>query len=99
MTIDYFENGEIIQIEEDDPRNPANITGAASTISDERILELKEECERSNRNELLVSTDWWGVSDRTMSDAEKKYRQDLRDLPTHSNWPNLEDSDWPTKPS
>jgi len=26
------------------------------------------------------------------------YRQALRDLPTHENWPNLEDADWPTKP-
>ena len=27
------------------------------------------------------------------------YRQALRDITTHSNWPKLEDSDWPTKPS
>ena len=27
------------------------------------------------------------------------YRQQLRDLPTHSNWPYLEPEDWPTKPS
>ena len=26
------------------------------------------------------------------------YRQALRDLPTHDNWPNLGDDDWPTKP-
>ena len=37
-------------------------------------------------------------SDVTMADNWKTYRQGLRDLPTNSNWPNLEDSDWPTKP-
>ena len=27
------------------------------------------------------------------------YRSSLRSLPEHENWPNLEDADWPTKPS
>jgi hypothetical protein len=26
------------------------------------------------------------------------YRQALRDITTHADWPNLADSDWPTKP-
>jgi hypothetical protein len=54
---------------------------------------------RYNRNELLKDTDWWATSDRTMSDAQKKYRQDLRDITLHSNWPNIKDTDWPTKPA
>jgi IS1 family transposase len=53
---------------------------------------------RSKRNQLLTETDWMANSDVTMADNWKTYRQALRDLPTHSNWPNLEDSDWPTKP-
>ena len=53
---------------------------------------------RSQRNNLLQETDWWAVSDRTMTSAQTTYRAALRDLPTHSNWPNLEDNDWPTKP-
>jgi DnaJ-domain-containing protein 1 len=53
---------------------------------------------RSTRNNLLAETDWMANSDVTMSDEMRTYRQALRDLPTHSNWPNLEDSDWPTKP-
>ena len=53
---------------------------------------------RSTRNQLLADTDWMSNVDTTMSDNFKTYRQALRDLPTHSNWPNLEDSDWPTKP-
>jgi len=35
---------------------------------------------RDKRNSLLIETDWWGASDNTMTDAQKKYRQDLRDL-------------------
>jgi len=53
---------------------------------------------RSNRNTKLAETDWTAMSDVTMADDMKTYRQALRDLPTHKNWPNLEDADWPTKP-
>lgn len=53
---------------------------------------------RSTRNQLLVDTDWMANSDVTMPDNWKTYRQSLRDLPTHSNWPNLKDTDWPDKP-
>lgn len=53
---------------------------------------------RSDRNNLLAETDWWAVSDRTMTSEQTAYRTALRDLPTHSNWPHLEDDDWPTKP-
>jgi len=53
---------------------------------------------RSTRNEKLAETDWTAMSDVTMADNMKTYRQALRDLPTHKNWPNLGDDDWPTKP-
>ena len=53
---------------------------------------------RSNRNAKLAETDWTAMSDVTMADDMKTYRQALRDLPTHKNWPNLGDDDWPTKP-
>ena len=53
---------------------------------------------RSTRNSKLAETDWTAMSDVTMADDMKTYRQALRDLPTHKNWPNLEDADWPTKP-
>ncbi|HAI39094.1 MAG TPA: hypothetical protein DCM40_13720 [Maribacter sp.] len=57
-----------------------------------------EERNRQMRNGLLADTDWWAVSDRTMTDTQKNYRQALRDLPTHSNWPKLNDEDWPVFP-
>ena len=53
---------------------------------------------RSVRNEKLSETDFYALSDVTMSTEMTTYRQALRDLPTHSNWPHLSDSDWPTKP-
>ena len=52
------------------------------------------------RNAELSGTDWTQLSDVALTDSEKAkyatYRQALRDITTHSNWPNLNDSDWPT---
>ena len=56
------------------------------------------ESNRTKRDGLLADTDWTGMSDVTMTSAMTTYRQALRDLPDNSNWPNLEDADWPTKP-
>ena len=54
---------------------------------------------RITRNNLLAETDWWGVSDNTMTDAQKKYRQDLRDLTTGLDTVEKVNSvTWPTKP-
>jgi len=53
---------------------------------------------RDLRNRLLADTDWTGLSDVTMSAEMTTYRQALRDITTHANWPNLEPNDWPTQP-
>ena len=53
---------------------------------------------RTKRDTLLAETDWTGMSDVTMASAMTTYRQALRDITDHSDFPNLEDSDWPTKP-
>jgi len=53
---------------------------------------------RKERDKLLADTDWWASTDLTMSAEQTTYRQALRDITTHANWPNLADSDWPTKP-
>ena len=54
---------------------------------------------RSERNRLLFETDWWASSDLTMTDAQKKYRQDLRDIT--KTYQSLSDKDFafPTKPT
>lgn len=53
---------------------------------------------RAERDSLIAETDWHALSDVTMSAAMTTYRQALRDITTHSNWPHLNDDDWPTKP-
>jgi hypothetical protein len=53
---------------------------------------------RSKRNELLSQTDYFALTDVTMDAAMTSYRQALRDITTHANWPYLNDEDWPTKP-
>ena len=53
---------------------------------------------RSTRGRLLAETDWWASSDLTMTSDQTTYRQALRDITTHSDWPHLEEDDWPTKP-
>ena len=53
---------------------------------------------RDLRNASLATTDWWGASDVTMTTEQTAYRQALRDITTHSNWPHLQEDDWPTKP-
>tara|TARA_R100001163_G_C5013132_1_gene158365 strand:- start:95 stop:478 length:384 start_codon:yes stop_codon:yes gene_type:complete len=51
---------------------------------------------RLERNKLLAETDWWASSDLTITDAQKKYRQDLRDITKSAT--SLDDVTWPTKP-
>jgi len=54
---------------------------------------------REKRNSLLAETDWWGASDNTMTDAQKKYRQDLRDLTAGLDTVDKVNAVvWPTKP-
>ena len=53
---------------------------------------------RATRDAKLAETDFYALSDVTMSSEMTTYRQALRDITTHENWPNLEDADWPTAP-
>ena len=54
---------------------------------------------REKRNRLLAETDYYALSDVTMSDDMKNYRQDLRDLPAGKDTvKKCEDATWPTKP-
>ena len=76
---------------------------AAQTAKDNAAAEAT----RAERDSRLAETDWMANSDVTMTDAWKTYRQALRDITKHSNWPYLKspdpqgtsDNDWPVKPS
>ena len=67
----------------------------AQKPSAEKQLEIL----RSERNRLLFDTDWWASSDLTMTDAQKKYRQDLRDITKTFSSLDDKDFEFPTKPS
>ena len=56
----------------------------------------REATERATRDNLLKETDHFALSDVTMTDAMKTYRQVLRDVPQQSEFPNT--ITWPTKP-
>ena len=53
---------------------------------------------RTKRDGLLAETDYFALTDVTMDAPMTTYRQALRDITAHSDWPNLADDDWPTKP-
>ena len=54
---------------------------------------------RKKRNRLLAETDYLALSDNTLSDDMKKYRQDLRDLTTGLDTVEKVNSvTFPTKP-
>tara|TARA_Y100000401_G_scaffold21164_1_gene14163 strand:+ start:2025 stop:2378 length:354 start_codon:yes stop_codon:yes gene_type:complete len=71
--------------------------GPADTRTDEQKTEAAWVNLRLFRDSKLRQTDWMALSDVTMSDAWKKYRQDLRDLP--ANTANPMNITWPTQPS
>ena len=58
---------------------------------------------RSKRERFLNESDWRVTkaleAGEAVPSAWVTYRTALRNLPSHSNWPHLADSDWPTEPS
>ena len=54
---------------------------------------------RNKRNRLLAETDYLALSDNTLADNMKTYRQELRDLPTGLDTvEKVANVTWPTKP-
>tara|TARA_B100000131_G_scaffold20357_1_gene19948 strand:- start:2166 stop:2450 length:285 start_codon:yes stop_codon:yes gene_type:complete len=55
---------------------------------------------RGMRNDLLKDSDWVALADCQLTDSQKTeanaYRQSLRDLPSHTDFPYV---DFPNKPS
>jgi hypothetical protein len=91
MTTYYkLENGEKVEM------TPSEVAQLETDMANR--LSYVEEFMRTQRNDILAESDWMASSDRTMTQAEIDYRQALRDITTHANWPELNDDDWPTKP-
>ena len=54
---------------------------------------------RQDRDRLLAETDFYALSDVTMSADMTTYRQDLRDLPAgKTTKADVDGATWPTKP-
>lgn len=87
---------EVLEIE---ARNAAYLAGAGKRAADEA---------RSKRDKILSESDWVTVKavDQNAQDSLGiqvpqvwlDYRQALRDITNHANFPNLEEADWPVKP-
>ena len=77
-----------------------DISQPSNDAINEKIDELKAaepmRLLREERDRLISQTDWWASSDLTMTDAQKTYRQALRDITKSAT--SLDDVTWPTKP-
>ena len=88
-------NGEIVQFtaEEEAARD------AEEQAWEDGALARAQARLRSERNRRLAETDFYALSDVTMSSDMQTYRQNLRDLPSGKD--TVEKCDnvtWPTKP-
>ena len=88
-------NGERIQLtaEEEKIRDQEEADWEAGAF-ERAIANLRQE-----RDNLLKATDYYALSDVTMSDEMKQYRQDLRDITEGlSTKEQVEAKEFPTKP-
>ena len=93
MTRYHITNGvKVAYTAEEETARDAEEAAWAAAANDRALEEL-----RRQRNQLLEESDWRAVSDLTMSDAWKTYRQTLRDLPANTADPN--NVTWPKEPS
>ena len=88
-------NGETIQLtaEEEAARDAEEAAWADGALA------RAQASLRAKRNQLLAETDFYALSDVTMSSDMETYRQELRDLPDGKD--TVEKCDnvtWPTKP-
>ena len=83
-------------IESNDPSDFGTTWSAVKEKYDELVAAEPMQLLREERNRLIAETDWWASCDLTITDAQKKYRQDLRDITKSAT--SLDDVSWPTKP-
>lgn len=53
---------------------------------------------RAKRDAKLAETDYLALVDNTLTNEMATYRQALRDITDHENFPYLAEEDWPVKP-
>jgi len=85
------------------------MTTEEATAKTDAENERKAANVRKQRNALLAECDWTVLQDSPLTDAQVAdwviYRQALRDITGHANFPDIQgpdmdgnNSDWPTKP-
>ena len=74
-----------------------------NALTQAELNEIKSRSNRDIRDQLLQESDWTQFNDSPLEGDKKiawaTYRQELRDLTVHANWPNLNNEDWPVAPS
>ena len=79
---------------EEEAQWDANESAYADGAFDRSIANL-----RQDRNRKLAETDFYALSDNTLSDEMKQYRKDLRDITIGlSTVEDVNNVTWPTKP-
>ena len=66
------------------------------TAKDARLLAEKWTAVRRDRDRRLAETDYLALSDQTLSNSMKTYRESLRDVPEDNSDPD--NISWPSKP-
>ena len=95
----YLDGDEVYDVQVED------LTAEEIQANTDAETAKKESAVRKQRDRLLAETDFYALSDVTMSEAMATYRQALRDITSHANFPDLSsgdmegnNSDWPAKP-
>ena len=88
-------NGNVVQFTaEEEAARDAEEKAYADAAPARALANLREK-----RDRLLAETDYLALSDNTLSDDMKTYRQELRDLPSGKDTvEKCENTTWPTKP-
>ena len=94
---------EVIPLFEDTTVDGVTTTRAQHESAHQQLL--NENADASNRKmrvRFLNECDWTQMPDSPIAETAKaswaEYRQALRDITSHANWPHLDEADWPTKP-
>ena len=87
-----YHTGDAVQVDGKWQREWATRDKTSDEITEENNRLASET--REQRTKLLAETDFYALSDVTMSDAMKAYRQALRDVPAQEGFPS--DINWPT---
>jgi len=83
-------------VESSDPADFGTDWATVSAKVDELTAAEPMKALRAERNRLIAETDWWALSDVTMTPEQEAYRQALRDIT--NTYSSLDDVVWPTKP-